>query len=59
MNFGMVLKVIGNLIIYESFALIAALGIAFYYDGSDIYPFIQTIIIMLAIGYQLAKLKQK
>lgn len=59
MNFGMVLKVIGNLIIYESFALIAALGIAFYYDGSDVYPFIQTIIIMLAIGYPLAKLKPK
>lgn len=57
MNYGTVLKVIGNLIVFEAFALVAPLGISFYYGSSDLKAIINTIIILLVVGYPLTKLK--
>ena len=57
MNYGTVLKVIGNLIVFEAFALVAPLGISFYYGSSDLQAIINTIIILLVVGYPLTKLK--
>ena len=59
MNYGMLLRVIGNLLVFEAFALIVPLGISFYYNGNDLYPIIYTIMIMLAIGYPFSKYKVK
>lgn len=57
MNYGTILKVIGNLIVFEAFALVAPLGISFYYGSSDLQAIINTIIILLVVGYPLTKLK--
>ena len=57
MNYGTVLKVIGNLIVFEAFALVAPLGISFYYGSSDLQAIINTIIILLVVGYPLTKLR--
>jgi len=59
MNYGMVLRVIGNLIVFEAFSMVTALAVAFYYRSSDIYAFVNTIMIMLVVGYPLSKLKVK
>lgn len=59
MNYGMVLRVIGNLIVFEAFSMVTALAVAFYYKSSDIYAFVNTIMIMLVVGYPLSKLKVK
>lgn len=56
MNYGMVFKVIGNLLLFEAFALIAPLGISFYYGSNDLFPILNTIIIMLLVGYPLSKI---
>ncbi|MCA0385206.1 MAG: TrkH family potassium uptake protein [Firmicutes bacterium] len=59
MNYGMVLRVIGNLIVFEAFSMVTALAVAFYYKSSDIYAFVNTIMIMLIVGYPLSKFKVK
>lgn len=59
MNYGMVFRVIGNLIVFEAFSMVTALAVAFYYKSSDIYAFVNTIMIMLVVGYPLSKLKVK
>ena len=57
MNYGIVLKVIGNLIVYEAFLMLVALGVAFYYGGTDVGAFVETIILLLVVGYPLSKLR--
>ncbi|MCD4713679.1 MAG: TrkH family potassium uptake protein [Clostridiales bacterium] len=59
MNFGMVIKVIGNLLMFEAAALLPSLGIAFYYQESDFFAFLQTIILILIFGYSMAKMPVK
>lgn len=57
MNYGMIAKVIGSLLVFESVALIPSLGISFYYRQSDFYAFLMTIILILVFGYSMSKLK--
>lgn len=59
MNYGMVLRVIGNLIVFEAFSMVAALAVSFYYKSTDVYAFVNTIMIMLIVGYPLSKVRIK
>jgi len=59
MNYGMLRRVLGNLLVFEAFALIIPLGISSYYRGVDLFPILHTIIIMLIFGYPLSKSKVK
>ncbi len=59
MNFGMVIRVIGNLLMFEAVALLPSLGIAFYYQEPDFYAFLQTIFLILIFGYSMSKLPIK
>ena len=59
MNFGIVLRVLGILLIIESSLMTPSLFISFYEKGQDFYPFLMTIIMTLIIGIFLAKRKVK
>ncbi|MDF2522997.1 MAG: potassium transporter KefA [Clostridiales bacterium] len=57
MNFKMVLKSLGILLISEAFLMVPSLAAAVYYRGSDILSFIYSILIILIIGMPLALIK--
>lgn len=59
MNYGMIAKVIGSLLIFEAVALIPSLGISFFYGQPDFNAFLKTIILILIFGYSMTKLKVK
>jgi len=48
-NFGIIIKVLGTLLLFESIVLIGPLGISLYY-GESPYPFLYTIVILMLSG---------
>ncbi|MDK2799948.1 MAG: trk/ktr system potassium uptake protein [Clostridiales bacterium] len=50
MNFAMVLKNLGILLVCEALAMLPSLAVAIIYNGNDITAFIYTIIILLIVG---------
>lgn len=59
MNYGIVLRVLGIILIIESSLMTPSLLISFYERGIDFYPFLITIIITLIIGIVLSRKKGK
>lgn len=59
MNYGVVIKVIANLLMFQSIALLPSLGIALYVGGPDSSAFFQTIFLSLTIGFTLSKIPLK
>lgn len=59
MNYGIVLKVIGNILLVESALMLPSLAIALYTNGHDKNAFIITIIITSVIGIIMSKMKSK
>ena len=59
MNYKMVLKVLGNVMLYESILLLIPLVIAFGYGDGDSLAFLITIIIMMPISLLLRRIEIK
>lgn len=59
MNYKMVLKFIGNVLLYELLLMIIPLGVSLYYKDGDAKSFLLTIIIMLPIALVLRRIKVK
>lgn len=59
MNYGIVLRVLGILLIIESSLMLPSLLISIYDRGVDFYPFLITIILTLIIGIILSRKKAK
>lgn len=59
MNYKMVLKVLGNVMLYESILLLIPLAIAFGYGDGDSFAFLITIIIMMPISLLLRRIEIK
>lgn len=57
MNYGIVIKVLGKLLILEALMMIPSLGIALYSKGSDVPSFIISILLILFVGFILSKIK--
>lgn len=55
MNYGIVLKVLGNILLVESALMLPALSIAFYTKGHDKIAFIITILLTGTIGFLMSK----
>ncbi len=53
MNFGIIIKVLGTLLLFESIVLIGPLGISLYY-GESPYPFFYTIMLLMLAGGAMA-----
>lgn len=56
MNYGMVNRVLGNLLMFEAAALLPSLGISFFYGQHDFNAFLMTIVLILTFGYAMSKL---
>lgn len=59
MNYKMVLKVLGNVLLYEAIILLIPLGIALGYGDGDSFAFLITIILMIPIAILLRRIKVK
>ena len=59
MNYGIVAKIIGNLLLFEDIALLPSIGISIYEDGIDSVAFFKTIFLTFTTGYVLIKLPIK
>lgn len=59
MNYKMVLKFIGNVLLYELLLMIIPLGVSLYYKDGDAKSFLLTIIIMLPLALVLRRIKVK
>jgi trk system potassium uptake protein len=57
MNFKIVLRSLGILLIFEALALLPSLLVALIYKGNDIQAFVYTILILILIGIPLSRLK--
>ena len=57
MNYGMVIKVLGNILSLEALVMIPSLLVALYYKQSDRLAFIISIILIAVIGYIMSKKK--
>ena len=51
MNYGVVIKVLGNLLAVEAVSMIPALALAIYFDEGDKVAFARCIVMMLMLGY--------
>ena len=56
MNYGIVAKIIGNLLLFEAVALLPSIGISIYDDGYDSVAFFETIFLTFTIGYFMSKI---
>ncbi|SNR97116.1 trk system potassium uptake protein TrkH [Anaerovirgula multivorans] len=56
MNYGIVIKVLGNLLLFEAAALLLPLGVAFYYRENSALAFIYTILLLIILGGMMAKI---
>lgn len=59
MNYKMVLKVLGNVLLFESILLLIHLGIALAYGDGDSFSFLITIILMMPIALLLRRIEVK
>lgn len=55
MNFGIVIKVLGNLLILEALMMIPSLLIAIYHGQSDVLAFLISITLISTLGYIMSK----
>ncbi|ABR50487.1 potassium uptake protein, TrkH family [Alkaliphilus metalliredigens QYMF] len=55
MNYGIVLKVLGSLLLFEAGFLLFPLGISMYYRESDTLAFVYSIIALLGVGVPMVK----
>lgn len=58
MNYGIVLRVLGDILIVESLLMIPSLLIALYTGGSDVKAFIITIILTAIVGFFMRRKRQ-
>lgn len=56
MNYGIITRVLGNLLLFEIIALIPSLLISFFAGESDLSAFIYSILILLLIGFPMSKI---
>ncbi|MFA7533653.1 MAG: TrkH family potassium uptake protein, partial [Tissierellaceae bacterium] len=59
MNYGIVLKVLGSILMVESIFMLPSLVISIYTKQGDLYGFLTTIVVTLALGLILALKKNK
>lgn len=59
MNYGIVVKILGNILVFESLFMLPALFISLYTRGGDSRAFIITIAITGTIGFLLSRNKKK
>jgi len=59
MNYGMIVRVLGNLVLIEAAAMSIPLGISIYYKSGDTQAFLTTIVIMVLFGLFMSKLRVK
>ena len=59
MNYGIVAKIIGNLLLFEAVALLPSIGISVYANGYDSVAFFQTIFLTFTTGYFMSKIPVK
>lgn len=59
MNYKMVLKVLGNVLLFESILLLIPLGISLAYGDGDSFSFLTTIILMMPIALLLRRIEVK
>lgn len=59
MNYGIVVKALGKLLILESALMVPSLLIALSLDHMDLMAFVYTILITVAIGYAMSRFKLK
>lgn len=55
MNYGIVLKVLGNLLLFEAIVLVAPLLVAVYAKEPDVKAFVYAILILLIIGLPMSR----
>lgn len=55
MNYGMVIKVLGNLLLVEALLMVPSLLISIHYNENDILAFIISIALIAIIGFVLSK----
>lgn len=59
MNYKMVLRFIGNVLLYELLLMIIPFGVALFYGDGDANSFLYTIILMLPLALGLRRIKAK
>ncbi|MBN4050870.1 MAG: potassium transporter KefA [Alkaliphilus sp.] len=57
MNYGIVTKILGNLLLFNIIALLPSIGISIYYGENDYMAFILTIIIILLFSVPMSLVK--
>lgn len=56
MNYGIIIKVLGNLLLFEAIALIPSLAIALYLGEVDSAAFLMTIFLLTILGIPMSKI---
>lgn len=56
MNFGIIIKVLGSLLLFEAIALLVPLGISIYYAEPTIRAFVYTILLLVGFGIPMSQL---
>ena len=59
MNYKIILRFIGNVLLYELLLLLIPFGVALYYGDGDAKSFLFTIILMLPLAFLLRRIKVK
>lgn len=59
MNYAIIIKVLGSLLLFEAIALLPPLAISFFTGGNDLKAFIYTIVLLIIIGFPTTKVSIK
>lgn len=59
MNYGIIIKVLGDLLLFEIIALIPSLIISLFTGGKDLLAFAYSILLLLLIGFPMTKVSVK
>ena len=59
MNFAMVLKNLGKLLVFEALAIVPSALVSLYYKETEFWSFLYTIIILIVLGVILIRIKTK
>ncbi len=54
MNYGIIVKVLGSLLLFEAIALLPPLAISLYFKGTDTLAFFITIVVLVIVGFPIA-----
>ncbi|WIV11031.1 TrkH family potassium uptake protein [Proteiniborus sp. MB09-C3] len=55
MNYGIVIKVLGNLLLFEAIAFLPPLTVSLFTGEKDLFAFIYSILILLLIGFPMSR----